>query len=79
MIDSDINTAIAGRAMAGQALTEAELGELDGVDVLSLGMLADDVRRARVGATVSYTRVIEVGAAGLPDADVAGHAAASVR
>lgn len=69
MIDTDINTAIAGRAMAGEALTEAELDELDGVDVLSLGMLADDVRRARVGATVSYTRVIEVGAAGLPDAD----------
>jgi hypothetical protein len=36
------------------------------VDVLSLGMLADDVRRSRVGDTVSYTRVLEVGASGLP-------------
>jgi hypothetical protein len=70
MIHIDINTAIAGRVIAGERLTEAELEELDGVDVLSLGMLADDVRRARVGATVSYTRVIEVGATGLPNADL---------
>ena len=27
--------------------------------MLSLGMLADDVRRARVGDTVSYARVLE--------------------
>lgn len=69
MIDIDINSAIASRAMAGEALTEAELDELDGADVLSLGMLADDVRRSRVGGTVSYTRVIEVGATGLPAAE----------
>jgi hypothetical protein len=69
MIHIDINTAIAARAMAGERLTEAELEELDSVDVLSLGMLADDVRRARVGATVTYTRVIEVGALGVPDAN----------
>jgi hypothetical protein len=54
--------------MAGERLTDAELEELDGVDVLSLGMLADDVRRARVGGTVSYTRVLEIGGSGLPDA-----------
>jgi hypothetical protein len=69
MIDIDINSAIASRAVAGEPLTEAELEELDGVDVLSLGMLADDVRRSRVGATVGYTRVIEVGPSGLPAAE----------
>jgi hypothetical protein len=66
MIDIDINSAITSRAIAGETLSEAELEELDGVDVLSLGMLADDVRRSRVGVTVTYTRVIEVGASGLP-------------
>ena len=66
MIDLEINSAITSRAMAGETLSQAELEELDGVDVLSLGMLADDVRRSRVGDTVSYTRVIEVGASGLP-------------
>ena len=69
MIDIDINSAIASRAMAGETLSEAELEELDGVDVLSLGMLADEVRRSRVGATVGYSRVIEVGAKGLPSAE----------
>jgi CofH/MqnC C-terminal region len=69
MIDIDINSAIASRAMGGATLTPAELEELDGVDVLSLGILADDVRRSRVGGTVSYSRVIEVGAAGLPAAE----------
>ena len=69
MIDLDINSAITSRAMAGETLSQAELEELDGVDVLSLGMLADDVRRSRVGGTVSYTRVIEVGTAGLPTAE----------
>ncbi|MEZ5289241.1 MAG: hypothetical protein R2712_31460 [Vicinamibacterales bacterium] len=52
-----INGAIVDRARAGETLTEAELVELDAVDVLSLGMLADEVRRRRVGATVTYTRV----------------------
>ena len=69
MIELDINSAIISRALAGETLSQAELEELDGVDVLSLGMLADDVRRSRVGATVSYTRVIEVGADGLPAAE----------
>lgn len=54
-----VNEAIAERALAGESLTEAELGELDAVDVLSLGMLADDVRRARAGTTVVYARVLE--------------------
>ena len=69
MIDIGINSAIASRAVAGESLTQAELEELDAVDVLSLGMLADDVRRSRVGATVGYTRVIEVGPSGLPAAE----------
>ena len=55
-----INLAIADRARAGEALTAAELDELGGSDILSLGMLADEVRRARVGTTVSYTRVLEL-------------------
>lgn len=57
---TEINTAIAERALAGERLTEAELTDLDSVDVLSLGMLADGVRRARVGGEVTYTRVLEV-------------------
>lgn len=59
MTDTEINLAIAGRARAGEPLSAAELTELDSVDVLSLGMLADEVRRARVGSTVTYTRVFE--------------------
>jgi aminodeoxyfutalosine synthase len=57
----EINTEIAERARDGAMLTEAELAELDGVDVLSLGMLADEARRARIGDAVSYTRVLEIG------------------
>jgi len=41
MIEIEINTAIAGRARGDERLTAAELAELDTVDVLSLGMLAD--------------------------------------
>jgi aminodeoxyfutalosine synthase len=55
----DINLAIAGRARAGMALTAAEIDELATADVLSLGMLADDVRRARVGDRVTFVRVHE--------------------
>jgi hypothetical protein len=54
-----INSAIVERAKAGELLTTAELDELGSVDVLSLGMLADEVRRARVGDSVSYTRVVD--------------------
>jgi hypothetical protein len=57
---NEINSAIAERALAGEWLTEAELTELDSVDVLSLGMLADEVRRARVGVEVTYVRVLEI-------------------
>jgi len=54
-----INTAIADRARANQELTAAELDELATADILSLGMLADEVRRARVGDTVSFVRVAD--------------------
>jgi len=63
-----MNVAIAERARANEALTPAELDELLTVDVLTLGMLADEVRRARLGDEVSFTRVLEIagpaGAAG---------------
>ena len=55
----DINLAIAERARAGESLTAAELDELASADLLSLGMLADEVRRSRVGDTVTYVRVFE--------------------
>ena len=56
----NINLAIAERARAGEALTVAEIDELGASDILSLGMLADEVRRARVGDTVTYIRVLEL-------------------
>src|SRR5436190_2097603 len=56
----EINLAIAERARAGDPLTTAELDELAATDLLSLGMLADEVRRARVGNTVTYARVLEI-------------------
>src|SRR5436190_14167157 len=56
----DINLAIAERARAGEALTAAELDELGATDLLSLGMLADEVRRARVGDSVTYARIFEL-------------------
>jgi hypothetical protein len=58
----NINLAIAERARAGEALTVAEIDELGSSDILSLGMLADEVRRDRVGDEVTYTRVVEVAA-----------------
>lgn len=59
MTDLEISERLAARARAGDVLTDAELHELNRADVLSLGMLADEVRRARAGAGVSYTRVYE--------------------
>jgi aminodeoxyfutalosine synthase len=65
----EIDAAVAERARKGATLTDAELLALDAADVLSLGMLGDEVRRARVGDAVSYTRVLEAGATGLPADD----------
>src|SRR4030095_5434737 len=53
----EINLAIAGRARSGADLTTAEIDELATTDVLSLGMLPDELRRARVGARVTFVRV----------------------
>lgn len=54
------------RARAGAPLTAAELDELAAADVLSLGMLADEVRRLRVGDTVTYSRDAEARLTRLP-------------
>ena len=59
----NINLAIAERARAGESLTAAEIDELGTADILSLGMLADEVRRTRVGDTVTYSRVVELAGA----------------
>ena len=56
----NINSSIAERARANEALTAAELDELASSDLLSLGMLADEVRRLRVGNVVTFMRVAEV-------------------
>ena len=61
-----MNLAIEQRCKAGEKLTAAEIDELAGADVLSLGMLADDVRRARVGETVTYVRDAETRLSTLP-------------
>jgi hypothetical protein len=66
-----INPAIAGRAMRGETLEAAELEELQSVDVLSLGMLADEIRRARVGTTVGFARVHDVRPGAPPEAPAA--------
>jgi aminodeoxyfutalosine synthase len=62
----NIDPAIAERARAGEALTAAELDALAASDVLSLGMLADEVRRSRVGESVTYLRDAEVRLMTLP-------------
>ena len=60
----NINSSIAERARANEPLTAAELDELASADILSLGMLADEVRRARVGDAVTFVRVVDAGASG---------------
>lgn len=72
----EMDDAIAERARTGQTLTRLELESLDAADVLSLGMLADEVRRARVGDTVGYTRVTTVGEDPLEGGAVTAAAAA---
>ena len=62
----NIDHDIAARAKAGQPLAGQELDHLAAVDVLSLGMLADEVRRLRVGDTVTYSRDAETRLATLP-------------
>jgi aminodeoxyfutalosine synthase len=75
----NINLAIAERVRAGEALTVAEIDELGTADILSLGMLADEVRRQRVGDTVTYARVLELVAGATGGTSAAGAAGAEVR
>jgi len=55
----DISGEISERARAGELLSAVELDALAAADLLSLGMLADEVRRLRVGDAVTYARVAE--------------------
>ena len=75
----NINLAIAERARAGEALTAAEIDELGSADILSLGMLADEVRRARVGDTVTYSRVVELASGDSSASGASGAAGAEMR
>jgi hypothetical protein len=79
MAEIDINTTVLERARSGEQLTEAELFELDGADVLSLGMLADEVRRSRVGDRVAFTRVLEVDARGVAEGEAGAAALAAAQ
>lgn len=74
-----MNSAIAERAKAGELLTAAELDELATADVLTLGMLADEVRRQRHGDTVTFTRVVEIGTPAVGAGGAASSAGAEVR
>jgi len=58
---SDRIEAVAARVAAGAGLTDGDIDQLAATtDILTLGMLADDVRRRRHGATATYVRVQEV-------------------
>ena len=61
-----MNRVIADRARQGQALTAEELDQLATCDILSLGILADEVRRARAGDAVTYVRDAEIRLTSLP-------------
>jgi aminodeoxyfutalosine synthase len=61
-----VNSAVEQRCRAGEKLTAAAIDELQSLDVLSLGMLADEVRRARFGDTVTYIRDAETRLTNLP-------------
>lgn len=75
----NINLAIAERARAGETLTVAEIDELGSADILSLGMLADEVRRSRVGENVTYVRVVELAASALGASGASGALGAEMR
>jgi len=75
----NINLAIAERARAGETLTVAEIDELGSSDILSLGMLADEVRRARVGDEVTYSRVVELASGASSASGASGASGAEVR
>lgn len=63
-LTAPIDQALASRAVAGDRLTAADLTALAVVDdILALGALADDARRARRGAEATWGRVLDVAAA----------------
>ena len=74
-----INLAIVERARAGETLTIAEIDELGASDILSLGMLADEVRRQRVGEVVTYSRVLEIAAGSTGASSSTGSTGAEIR
>jgi len=70
---SDVTTPIdqdlAARAAAGARLSRADLASLAAVgDILALGALADDARRAKAGTVATYMRVLDVETATLGEA-----------
>jgi len=68
------------RARAGQVLTVDDLHQIDRADVLTLGMLADDVRRVLRGVSVSVRRVATIPSAGFgPEWPASTHGADEVR
>lgn len=62
---------IGARRLAGQPLTAAEAETLAATfDIVTLGMIADEVRRTRHGRTTTFVRVAEVPLPLTPDAPV---------
>lgn len=57
---TDATTEIEARVRAGERLGETELRQLASLDVLTLGMLADEARRRLRGTGVTFVRVFEI-------------------
>ena len=75
-----IDSALASRAASGARLSSRELDQLSATsDILALGVLADEARRAHAGATATYARVFELDVAGLTTPVVVPCAATEVR
>lgn len=67
MTRTEFDGELLDRARQGHLLSEDELQRIDQRDVLSLGMLADEVRRQLRGTSVTVWRVADVPAAGVGD------------
>ena len=60
-MSSEVLDDIAARITEGQALTDADAEALASTyDIVSLGMIADDLRRARHGTRTTFLRVAHV-------------------
>lgn len=57
---TEVVSELEARVRAGERLDEAELRQLASMDVLTLGMLADEARRRLRGADVTFVRAVEV-------------------